>query len=79
MNEVIKPGKSAPPLPSPKGRGTSPHTTCHHACDCREEKFERLRKATDRLIAFMEWGLSPVEKAAAIIEAKEALEETSPR
>lgn len=42
------------------------------------DKIERLRKATERLLAFMEWGLSPVERVNAIIEAKQALEETQP-
>jgi hypothetical protein len=42
------------------------------------QKIERLRKALERLLAFIEWGMSLTEKRAAAQEAREALEETKP-
>lgn len=71
--------ETTPPTPKTIGDVPSrPHTTHHHACDCREAAFERLRLATERLLAFVQWGMSPVERDAAIHEAKDALEGVKP-
>jgi hypothetical protein len=50
-------------------------TTHHHACDCREREFEKIREQRDELLAACEGALKCMESWSIYGPGRVALEE----